>query len=153
MKKLKSFLQTKTKTSLLVKISLVSLLIFIGRFAYVPFVNTWDVEYPDKLFGFKWLSTFLSRIGNEFSWLAVGVLLIYASSFMHKEAKKAFINVGNLIIGTALYFLCWAIYDQNNFEFITEVSFAALTSFFAFIITKKVYKSCLLYTSPSPRDS
>lgn len=133
---------------MMVTISIVGLLIFLGRFIYVPFINDWDVKFEDGLFGFKWLSTFLSRAGNEFSWLSVGLFIHYLTNFFMPGIpgiKKYTKYVANLIIIVALYFVCWILYDGNNFSLHTEMLFSAATAVMAFYIVSKLKSPTLDY--------
>jgi len=125
-----------------------TLLVFAGRFLYVPFLGDWDIKYEDKIFGFTWLSTFLSRIGNEFSWLLNGLLFVFISQFIQNEKVKKYIrNYSALVIITALYFICWAFYNGNNFHRYTEMFFAAITSLAAYIIGKRTFNFLTNYIS------
>ena len=121
-------------------VSIAALLIFIARFLYVPFLGDWDRRYEEGIFGFTWLSTFLSRIGNEIAWFALGLVLLYGTIFMEHRARKHFKNLSYLILITAAYFISWAFYDGNNFHRYTEMFFAAATSIMGFVIARKLFR-------------
>ena len=152
--KLKFSLLTKTKTNPSGAVTTVSilivicLLIILGRFIYVPFINEWDVKFENGLFGFKWLSTFLSRIGNEIAWLAVGFFIHYLTNFfspINNDIKKYTKYIANIVLATALYFIAWIFYDNFNFSLHTEILFSAATSLMAIYISYKFITPNLHY--------
>lgn len=134
---------TRTKTSVLVAIS--ALFIFVGRFLYVPFINDWDVQFENGIFGFNWLSIFLSRFGNEIAWFAIGFLLIYLSSYLPKDHKRHIKNLAALILLTAGYFTSWIFYQDSNFSQTTEMGFSFATSLMAYFVCKKLYNATSNY--------
>ena len=143
MKKLKSFLRTKTKTNVLVVVS--AFIILSGRFLYVPFIADWDVKFENGIVGFKWLSIFLSRFGNEISWLAMGVLLSYISKYLPKPQSKHIKNLSMLVIITAGYFLSWIFYSESSFSRETEMLFSLSTSIAAYILSSRLLNSMNRY--------
>ena len=120
----------------------------MGRFLYVPFVGQWDIEFDGGLFGFKWLSTFLSRIGNELAWVSVGFFIKFLLNFMKEDAtviKRYTSKMANLILITALYFISWIFYDGSNFSLITEMIFSLATSLTAFYLMSRLSHPILEY--------
>jgi hypothetical protein len=120
----------------------------VGRFIYVPFINEWDIKFEGGLFGFKWLSTFLSRIGNEIAWFSVGLFIQYLTNFFaatNPDIKKYTKYVANIILATALYFMAWIFYDNFNFHLHTEMFFSAVTSIMTMYITYKLVLPNLTY--------
>ncbi len=123
-------------------VSIAAFLIFIARFASVPFQGDWDRRYEEgeKLLGFTWLSTALSRIGNELAWVFLGLVLLYATSFMEHRAKKYFRNLAALILIVAAYYLSWAFYNGNQFDWKVEAGFAAATAGMGYIICWALFR-------------
>lgn len=131
---------TRIKTSVLVVTS-AAFLILTGRFIYVPFIADWDVKFENGIFGFKWLSIFLSRFGNEVSWIAMGLLLIYLAQYLPKNHKKHIKNLSALILVTAGYFMAWIFYQESSFDRYTEMGFSLATSIMAYFVAKKLLKA------------
>lgn len=145
MRRLNFFRLTKTKTSVLVAVTVSAFFILAGRFLYVPFIDDWDVQFENGIFGFKWLSIFLSRFGNEISWYAMGILLIYLSNHLPKGHKKHIRNLAALIIITAGYFTAWIFYQGSKFTTTTEMLFSITTSVAAYFIAKRLYGASKSY--------
>lgn len=94
-----------------------------------------DVNYNEdnRLFGFRWLSTFLYNISVELSQIATGFVLWICSSY-HPEkskSKKVFQLISVSIVLVGFFFMAWIFTDALYFSRVYEVIFAIAISIVA----------------------
>ncbi len=145
MKKLKSFLQTKTNNNALVAITVSINLFLIGvsRFTYIFVDKYFDME--GNFFGFKWLSTFFWNTGVEVFTINVGFLLYYATFFMSETMIQTFRRTSLFVISIGFFFLSWIFFDDTGITNSLEIIFSIAVAVPMTKISIEAYKLILAW--------